>query len=87
MRPTIFCLMPVKNEEWIIERSLSSASIWADKIIVSDQGSTDRTVEIARRFPKVTLLDNSKLEEFNEQEMLLYLLKLENIQEKNFLFL
>lgn len=69
MRPTIFCLMPVKNEEWIIERSLSSASIWADKIIVSDQGSTDRTVEIARRFPKVTLLDNSKLEEFNEQEM------------------
>ena len=55
MRPTIFCLMPVKNEEWIIERSLSSASIWADKIIVSDQGSTDRTVEIARRFPKVTL--------------------------------
>ena len=69
MRPTIFCLMPVKNEEWIIERSLSSASIWADKIIVSDQGSTDRTVEIARRFPKVTLLDNSKVEEFNEQEM------------------
>lgn len=69
MRPTIFCLMPVKNEEWIIEKSLSSASIWADKIIVSDQGSTDRTIEIAQKFPKVILLDNSKLKEFNEQEM------------------
>lgn len=69
MRPTIFCLTPVKNEEWIIERFLKSASIWADKIIISDQGSTDKTVEIAQRFPKVTIIDNSKLTEFNEQNM------------------
>lgn len=69
MRPTIFCLTPVKNEEWIIDRFLKSASIWADKIIISDQGSTDKTVEIAQRFPKVTIIDNSKLTEFNEQNM------------------
>lgn len=69
MKPTIFCLIPVKDEEWILERALKSASIWADKIIVSDQGSTDRTVEIARKFPKVTIIDNSHLKDFNEQEM------------------
>lgn len=69
MKPTVICLTPVKNEEWIIERFLKSASIWADKIIISDQGSTDRTVEIAKRFPKVTIIDNSQLKDFNEQEM------------------
>lgn len=69
MKPTIFCLTPVKNEEWIIERFLKSANLWADKIIISDQGSTDKTIEIAKRFPKVTIIDNSKLKDFNEQEM------------------
>ena len=68
-KPEIYCLTPVKNEEWIIERFLKAASLWADKIIISDQGSTDRTVEIAKTFPKVILLDNSQLKEFNEQEM------------------
>lgn len=69
MKPTIFCLTPTKNEEWIIERFLKAASIWADKIIISDQGSTDRTIEIAKQFPKVTIIDNSQLKDFNEQEM------------------
>lgn len=68
-RPQVFCLTPVKNEEWTIERFLKAASIWADKIIISDQGSTDKTVEIAKQFPKVILFDNSKLKDFNEQEM------------------
>lgn len=68
-RPDIYCLTPVKNEEWIIERFLKSATIWADKIIISDQGSTDNTIKIASQFEKVTIIDNSKLKEFNEQEM------------------
>ena len=68
-RPKIYCLTPVKNEEWIIEKFLKAASIWADEIIISDQGSTDKTVDIARSFPKVTLIDNSNLKEFDEKAM------------------
>lgn len=63
----IIVVMPVKNEEWILEKSLACASLLADYIIVADQNSTDRTPEICRRFPKVIYIDNSS-EKFNEDE-------------------
>jgi glycosyltransferase involved in cell wall biosynthesis len=56
---TVVCVTPVKNEAWVLERFLSSASLWADHIVVADQGSTDGSPDIARRFPKVTLVENS----------------------------
>lgn len=61
----IICLTPVKNEEWILETFLRCASVWADHIIVADQGSTDRSREIARAFPKVILIENGS-QSFNE---------------------
>lgn len=64
----IICLTPIKNEAWILDRFLKCASLWADHIIISDQNSTDNSREIALRYPKVTLIDNS-LPEFNELEM------------------
>jgi glycosyltransferase involved in cell wall biosynthesis len=51
-------LMPVKNEDWILEYSLSCASLWADYIIVADQNSTDRTPEICKNFDKVIYIKN-----------------------------
>ena len=57
-RPTLICLTPVKDEAWILERSLRCASQWADHIVVADQQSTDGSRAIARGFPKVTLVDN-----------------------------
>ena len=65
--PNVICLTPVKNEAWILERFLVCASIWADYIIVADQGSDDGSREIARRFPKVLLIEN-EAKEFNEPE-------------------
>ncbi len=62
------CLTPVKNEEWILEKFLECAEIWADIIIIADQSSTDCSIEIAMGFSKVTLVDNT-LEDFSEQGM------------------
>jgi glycosyltransferase involved in cell wall biosynthesis len=52
---TLVCLTPVRNEAWILERFLRAASSWADLIVVLDQGSSDGSLEIAERFPKVAL--------------------------------
>ena len=63
----LIAVMPVKNEEWIIERTLETLSHWCDAIIVADQGSTDSTLEICRRYPKVVVVQNPS-DEFNEQQ-------------------
>ena len=55
---TTIVVTPVRNEAWILDRFLSCASLWADHIVVADQGSTDGSPEIAARHPKVTLIEN-----------------------------
>jgi glycosyltransferase involved in cell wall biosynthesis len=42
--------MIVKNEEKWLDSCLSSAKKWADEIIICDTGSTDRSVEIAKKY-------------------------------------
>ena len=54
----IVVLTPVKNEAWILPLFCQSASVWADTIIIADQGSTDGSREIVKRFPKVNLIEN-----------------------------
>ena len=63
----VICLTPTKNEEWIIERFVKAASLWADIIIIADQMSTDKTVEIAKQYSKVQIVMNES-ETFNENE-------------------
>ncbi|MFZ0503142.1 MAG: glycosyltransferase family 2 protein, partial [Chthoniobacterales bacterium] len=63
-KPLVICLTPIKDEAWILERFLKCASTWADHIIIADQQSKDGSKEIARRFPKVTLIENNS-ESFN----------------------
>lgn len=56
---SVICLTPIRNESWILDKFLSSASIWADYIIISDQNSDDNSRDIAKRYEKVKLIENS----------------------------
>ena len=69
----IICVTPVRNEAWILDRFLATTSIWADKIVVADQGSTDGSQAIAARYPKVLLVENgsSSYDEGARQRLLL----------------
>lgn len=49
-RHTISVIIICRDEEKRIENCLASVSGWADEIVVLDSGSTDRTVEICRRY-------------------------------------
>ena len=52
----------MRNEAWVLEAFLTHCSSWADHIIIADQHSSDGSREIALRFPKVTLVDNPRVE-------------------------
>lgn len=47
--PRLSVVMIVKNEEACLEQCLQSVSSIADQIVVGDTGSTDTTIDIARR--------------------------------------
>jgi Glycosyltransferases involved in cell wall biogenesis len=52
-------VIAAKNEERIIGECLESVR-WADEIVIVDDASTDRTVEIARRFTPNVIINDSK---------------------------
>ena len=53
------------NEEQNLERCLKSVN-WADEIVVVDSGSTDRTMEIARRFTDKVI--TRRFDDFSSQK-------------------
>lgn len=53
-------LTRVRNEELIIEDTLRHFLQFCDEIILFDDASTDRTVEIAKRFEKVFVIQQHK---------------------------
>ena len=59
MPPTISLCMTVKNEERLLAQCLESVRKAVDEIIVVDTGSTDRTVNIAKRHGADVLLMRS----------------------------
>ena len=54
----VITLIPIKNEDWILENTLKNISSFSDYIIVADQSSTDRTLEICKKFEKVRVIHN-----------------------------
>jgi len=67
MKPKLICLTPVRNEAWCLDVFLKCTSLWADQILILDQNSTDGSREIALKYPKVKLLENSS-ESYDENE-------------------
>ncbi|MEH6470005.1 MAG: glycosyltransferase family 2 protein [Halopseudomonas sp.] len=55
-RKTISVAIMVMNEESMLEACLESCS-WADEIVILDSGSTDATLEIARRYTDKIFVD------------------------------
>ena len=49
-RETVSAVIMTKNGEDLVEGTLQSVKDWADEIVVIDGFSTDRTVEICRRY-------------------------------------
>jgi hypothetical protein len=58
-KKSVICLTPIRNESWILDKFLSSSSIWADYIIISDQNSDDNSRDIAKKYEKVKLISNT----------------------------
>ena len=54
--PTIICVVPVKNESWILKNFIESAQQWADLIIIADHDSRDNSAEIASKYKKVKVV-------------------------------
>jgi glycosyltransferase involved in cell wall biosynthesis len=53
-KPKLTAGIRVKNGERFAEECLRDLSQYVDEIVILDDGSTDRTIEICRSFPKVT---------------------------------
>lgn len=61
---TISLCMIVKNEEDVLARCLDSVADLVEEMVIVDTGSTDRTMEIAKRYPKVKLYEFAWIDDF-----------------------
>ncbi len=66
MNPKISVCIIVKNEEAMIENCIKSVLPVCYEIIVLDTGSTDKTIEICKRFDKVKLYSDTWENDFSK---------------------
>lgn len=81
----IITLIPIKNEDWILDYTLKNVSKFSDHIIVADQMSEDKSREICKKYNKVILLDNK--EKFHSNKVRWQMLDAaRNFDGQNFIF-
>lgn len=59
-------LLPIKDEDWILDYTLSVFETFADHIIVADQNSSDDSLKICAKHPKVKVIKNEAIGHSNE---------------------
>ncbi len=85
-RPKIIVVTPVRNEAWVLNAFLTCTSSWADYIIIADQHSTDGSREIALKYDKVILVDNTSIEMNQAAARLLLFQEADKITEDKIVF-
>ncbi len=55
-KTNVICVLPSRNESWILPHFFECASLWADFIILGDHLSVDDTASVAQRYEKVRLV-------------------------------
>jgi len=63
----LVCGITTKNEEWIIDKTLSILSKFCHKIIILDDSSTDNTLNIANKYSKVHIFHRKPRNEIWER--------------------
>jgi hypothetical protein len=53
------CITPTRNENWIINKFLAAVKLWADHVIVADQGSDDGTWQAITQTHGITAVANT----------------------------
>jgi glycosyltransferase involved in cell wall biosynthesis len=69
---TVTAFLPVYNEEKRIEHCLISFQ-WCDEIILLDKGSSDNTVEIAKKYKNVRILVQENTESYSSSEFKVFM--------------
>src|SRR5688572_13904360 len=67
------CLTPMRNEAWIVKEFIAAANLWATRIVVADQISTDGTLEQLQSSAgtEVVINDSPIYDEAHRQKVLL----------------
>jgi hypothetical protein len=76
----IIIFMPVKNDSWFVEKSITSALMWADHVIVADgssnDGSHDIYKEIEKKYNNITIIYNRPKMDYTSSDLRNYGLNL-----------
>ena len=55
-KTNVICILPIKNEAWILKNFIECARTWADLIIIGDHNSKDDSARIAQQYDCVRII-------------------------------